>query len=246
MTPCTTCAHPTNRYDHLCPNCYYEGPESDNPQTIVEALTIEHEKYTCRCGESRTRVLILMCKGALFMQPGHPRTTYPTARNNRAFMVEHDPSKWYALCYNCHAAVNRRPPGRPKKYTDEERKWNRANAPKIYKANLLTNLLLSYGIKGKWPTCTMCDLPATRALYVGEFGKAPLGNHYWRCRGLALKDAKTDRYWHSQFLPYCAFHEVSNIGERNRQWKAKVAAHNAEAQAKSTRTFADLERLGLV
>lgn len=235
MKTCIDCSHPTNRHDNLCPNCYYIRADSDNPQSPIEALTIPHYGYTCACGENRTRVLVLMCKGGPFLQSGPPRTDRPNPRNKRAFQVAEDSSLWYAKCWNCLKATNH--PGRPKKYTDDQRKWNRKNRSKVYLANLNTRVIQSYGAKGVWPHCVMCDQPATRVLYVGEFGKAPLGNHYWRCRRLAI----TDPHWHSQFLPYCDHHEVSNIGQRKVQKTQLVQAQIAEALWKSSRTLAEIE-----
>lgn len=233
---CTQCSHPTNRHDNLCPNCYYADPESDNPQSLAEALTIETYKYTCKCGEARTPVLILMCKGGPGLLAGKPRTNRPGPRDSRALMAT-DSSLWYTQCQNCNQAFNRRPPGRPKKYTDAERKWSRNNYPKIYRANLLHKIVQSYGYDGQWPECVACMQPATRVLYIGEFGKAPLGNQYWYCRKLAI----TDPHWHSQFLPYCDHHEVSNIGTRMKQKRQIQAEQEMEALSKSSRTLAELE-----
>lgn len=235
--PCIDCAHPTNRHDTRCYNCYYMQPDSFNPQTQFEALTIEYERYSCACGETRTPVLILMCKGVAFMPVGPPRSDRPSPRDRRAMLVGNDASLWYARCHNCHHQNLSRSPGRPPKYNDEERKWNRNNYPKIYRANLKAKIIRSYGSDGKWPTCLVCDLPATRTLYIGEFGQAPLGNHYWRCRKAGL----TDPSWHIQFAPYCDNHEVSNIGQRKVEKTKLTNAQIADAQYKSTLSFAEHE-----
>lgn len=238
MTNCLQCSHPTNRHNHLCPNCHYANPDSLNPQSLLEAVAIETYKFICECGESRTPVLILMCKGGNFLQAGPPRTDRPNPRSERAITVANDPSLWYARCQNCHWKASSRRPGRPPKHTDEERKWHKAHYPKVYKANLNRKVVQSYGSRGEWPECIACLQPATRVLYIGEFGKAPLGNHYWRCRKLAI----TDPTWHMQFAPYCDNHEAMNIGQRAKQKKQIQAEQLLETLWKSSRTLAELER----
>lgn len=235
MTNCQQCSTPTNRHDNLCPNCFYIKPDSDNPQSSLEILVLETYKYACECGERRTRVLILMFKGNTFIQAGRPRTDRPIPRDKRAIQISESPELGYAQCHNCYAKHNLRGPGRPKKHKDEDRKWVRANYNKIYQGNINTKLLLSYGVQGSWPECVVCPRPATRTLYIGEFGKAPLGNHARRCRRLALLK---ENGWHMQFAPYCDFHQVSNIGERARQKKQIQHEQLLETLSKNARTLA--------
>lgn len=241
-TPCIQCSYPTNRYDRLCPNCYNVNPESTNPQSPIESMQIPRFNLTCACGEARTRALNLMCKGVGFVSPGQPKTRNQKQRDDRAFLVGDDTSQWYAKCFNCLHNDSARSPGRPSKYTDEERKWNAQNYPKIYKGRIHQKAILSYGTKGAWPACVACDQPATRVLYIGEFGKAPIGNNYWRCRRLAI----TDPFWHSQFMPYCDHHEVMNIGQRKKEKNRLYYERLAETTYKAERSFVDLQRTGEV
>lgn len=244
--PCTQCAHPTIRHDNLCPNCYYASSRSINPQSIGETAALGYGHYTCECGESNPRVLILMCKGGPGLQAGAPRSDRAKPRDSRAILVTYDPSLWYACCYNCNHKATTRSPGRPKKYTDEQRKWNRINYSKVYKANLNTKVILSYGTRGSWPHCVACDEDATRVLYIGEFGKAPLGNQYWSCRRLAITPGPLKDYWHNQFAPYCANHEVMNLGARNAYKKQLFLEELATTNYKASRTFEELQRAGEV
>lgn len=236
MTNCLDCQRLTNRHNNLCPNCYYSKPESDNPQSVLEDVVLNTYKFTCACGQDNTRALILMCKGGPGLMPGAPKSLRPKPRNDRALMVT-NPDFWYAQCHNCYHKSNARSPGRPKKYTDEERKWMRNQYPKVYKANLNTRVVQSYGSRGEWPECITCLQPATRVLYIGEFGKAPIGNHAIRCKRLAI----TDPTWHMQYAPYCDNHEVMNIGQRAKQKKQIQAQELLETLWKSSRTLAELE-----
>lgn len=201
-------------------------------------MTIETYKFVCKCGEARIPSLVLMLKeSTLMVPPGPPRGRSQKLRNDRAGLCVDDPDLFYAMCQNCLFTCNHRSPGRPKKYTDEERLWIRRNAPRIWRDNKLKELVQSYGSGGQWPTCIMCDNPATRTLYVGEFGKAPKANHAIRCRVLALKD----EYWHSQFLPYCDFHEVMNIGQRKAHKQHLWQEHLNLTTWKASRTIEEIE-----
>jgi hypothetical protein len=239
MKNCTTCQHSHNRHHELCGNCYYVTPESDNPQSVIEALQLQQHGMVCKCGEARTRCLILRNLPGPLLKGGEPESNRENVRNARAFRVDEDPSLWYAECWNCREIRKGRKPGRPRKHSDEDRKWLRVNYNAVYRANLTTKLLQSYGNDGQWPECVMCLQPATRALYIGEFGKGPLGNHALRCRRMAISDP----YWHSQFAPYCDHHEVMNVGQRHAEKQRRVQAKIDEALWKSTLTLAENEAL---
>lgn len=177
-----------------------------------------------------------MEKGPTDDHPGLPPNRGPRGRDHRCGLVPHNPEHWFGRCHNCQQAIYRRSPGRPRKYkTAEDREFYYKNRTKIYLANLNTKVLQSYGAKGAWPGCVMCNQPATRVLYVGEFGKAPIGNQYWHCRKLAI----TDAHWHLQFAPYCDSHEVMNLGQRYHERKRRDNEHLMETLAKQSQILAE-------
>lgn len=227
--PCVHCSHPTNRFDSVCLNCTAKDQHGLH-QSHVEPLAIADHKFTCACGENNPHALILLeHNGASGREPKSKSVVY---RDARAFLVYDQPNQYFARCYNCQQAIYNRPPGRPPKYkTHEEREFIRKNRTKIYLANLIRKVIQSYGIDGVWPSCVMCDSPATRTLFIGEFGKAPVGNQYVHCRRLAL----TEPHWHNQFAPYCEHHEVMNIAQRGKEYRRIQDERATDAREKSTR-----------
>jgi hypothetical protein len=226
---CTNCSHPTNRHDGLCLNCFHIG-EKDVPYRIFEESTIRSEKYVCACGEKRPAALILMQKGPYDGHAGFaPCNNSARVRDHRCQLVGYDPTGWFARCYNCQQARYKRPPGRPCKLTHEEREWNRKNATAVWRAHVNTRVVQSYGENGKWPECSACMMPATKVLYVGEFGKGPSGKDVWRCRKMAIDDP----YWHAQYAPYCDSHQPRTLPERKAEKKRRIqeSMHNEMAAA---------------
>lgn len=197
----------------------------------------------CKCGMADPSALILMRKIRGTDHGTPPTSKSARYRDDRALLASYDIDDYFARCYNCQQQLHGRGPGRPLKYkTPEDQKWQKENKNKMYFANLGMKVLMSYGIRGEWPSCTTCDQPATRVLYIGEFGKAPTPAHYWRCRRLAI----TDPYWHAQFTPYCDYHQAMPINERRLERNRLNLIRELDAMYKSTRTFADLVAAGEV